>query len=215
MEKKTLVFDLDDTLVKEIDYLKSAFAAIAEHLDRDNPDLFHEMFGWYKGKQDVFGNLESRYEHAVKQQLKDFYRNHVPNFDPISENRDLLIELKNDGHYLGLITDGFSITQRNKIRALDIDYLFDLIIVSEEFGSSKPDKRNFEVFSQFDTKQHFYISDNVNKDFIAPNQLGWTTVCLLDSGENIHTQDFNKETLYLPTHKIHALSELKGIINQR
>jgi putative hydrolase of the HAD superfamily len=215
MEKKTLVFDLDDTLVREIDYLKSAFAAIAQHLDKDNPTLFSDMFGWHKGKEDVFGHLENRYEHAVKQQLKDFYRNHVPNFDPISQNRDLLIELKNDGHYLGLITDGFSITQRNKIRALDIGHLFDLIVISEEFGSAKPDRRNFEVFSQFDTKQHFYISDNVSKDFIAPNQLGWTTICLLDSGENIHTQDFNKEMLYLPAIKIHDLSELRGIINHQ
>src|SRR4051812_28584144 len=109
MEKKTIVFDLDDTLVKEIDYLKSAFAAIAAHLDEPNLGLFDEMFGWYQSKQDVFGNLESRYEKAQKTWLSEFYRNHVPNFNALSENRDLLIELKNDGHYLGLITDGFSV----------------------------------------------------------------------------------------------------------
>ena len=215
MEKKTLVFDLDDTLVKEIDYLKSAFAAIAAHLDKKSDSLSNEMFEWYKGKEDVFGQLESRYEHAVKEELKNLYRTHVPRFDPLSANRDLLRELKEDGHYLGLITDGFSITQRNKIRALDIEDLFDLIVISEEFGSTKPDKRNFEVFSQFGTEEYYYISDNVSKDFIAPNQLGWKTVCLLDSGENIHAQDFNKEILYLPAIKITDLSELKDIINHQ
>lgn len=214
MEKKTIVFDLDDTLVKEIDYLKSAFRAIATQLDPDNETLFDEMFGWYQAKQDVFGNLENRYEKAVKDELKHFYRNHFPDFNPLSESRDLLIELKNDGHYLGLVTDGFSVTQRNKIRALDIGYLFDLIVVSEEFGSEKPDERNFAVFSQFGTQRYFYISDNVKKDFIAPNKLGWTTVCLLDDGTNIHTQDFNKDLIYLPTEKIYQLSELKSIINK-
>lgn len=214
MEKKTIVFDLDDTLVKEIDYLKSAFRFIARQIDTENPALFDEMFGWYKNKQDVFGNLESRYENAVKSDLKAIYRNHVPDFDPLSESRKLLVELKAAGHNLGLITDGFSITQRNKIKALDIEHLFDLIVISEEFGSEKPDERNFKIFSKFDTQQYFYISDNVNKDFITPNQLGWTTVCLLDSGENIHTQDFNKELVYLPSEKIRSLSELKSIINK-
>lgn len=214
MEKKMLVFDLDDTLVKEIDYLKSAFRSIAAQLDKENPELFAEMLDWYHGKQDVFGNLEARYKSILKNELKDFYRNHVPDFDPVSENRQMLIDFKNDGHFLGLITDGFSVTQRNKIKALDIENLFDLIVISEEFGSAKPDVRNFEVFSQFGTKESFYISDNVSKDFIAPNSLGWTTICLLDSGENIHTQDFNKETVYLPAMKIHHLSELRNIINQ-
>ncbi|MFT3795413.1 HAD family hydrolase [Flavobacterium sp.] len=214
MEKKTIVFDLDDTLVKEIDYLKSAFRAIAAQLDPNNPVLFDEMFGWYQAKQDVFGNLENRYEKAVKDELKQVYRTHVPDFDPMSESRDLLLELKNDGHYLGLVTDGFSVTQRNKIRALNIENLFDLIVVSEEFGSEKPDERNFAVFSQFNTRRYFYISDNVKKDFISPNKLGWTTVCLLDNGQNIHPQDFNKELIYLPTEKINGLSELKSIINK-
>lgn len=214
MEKKTIVFDLDDTLVKEIDYLKSAFAAIATHLDAQHPGLFEEMFGWYKAKEDVFGNLEKRYPHAVKAELKAFYRNHTPNFNPLSESRELLLELKNDGHYLGLITDGFSITQRNKIKALDIEDLFDLIVISEEFGSEKPDERNFAVFSQFNTRHYFYISDNVRKDFIAPNKLGWTTVCLLDDGANIHTQDFDKDLIYLPAEKIHDLRELKAILNK-
>ncbi|HMI07336.1 MAG TPA: HAD family hydrolase [Flavobacterium sp.] len=215
MEKKTIVFDLDDTLVKEIDYLKSAFSAIALHLDETNDTLFDEMFGWYKGKEDVFGNLESRYKNAIKAELKAMYRNHIPNFDPLSESRRILLGLKAEGHFLGLITDGFSITQRNKIKALDIESLFDLIVISEEFGSEKPDERNFAVFSRFGTKDYFYISDNVNKDFITPNKLGWTTVCLLDSGENIHTQDFNKDLIYLPSKKIHNLTELKSIINNQ
>lgn len=214
MEKKTIVFDLDDTLVKEIDYLKSAFAAMAVHLDAQHPGLFEEMLGWYKAKEDVFAKLEKRYPHAVKAELKAFYRNHTPNFNPLSESRELLLELKDDGHYLGLITDGFSITQRNKIKALDIEDLFDLIVISEEFGSEKPDERNFAVFSQFNTKDYFYISDNVRKDFIAPNKLGWTTVCLLDDGANIHTQDFDKDLIYLPAEKIHDLRELKAILNK-
>ena len=214
MQKKTIVFDLDDTLVKEIEYLKSAFKSIAEYVDSNDSFLFEKMFQWYREKADVFAKLEEVYDKPLKEELKTLYRNHVPNFDPMSANRKLLLELKSQGHFLGVVTDGYSVTQRNKLRAMDIENIFDLIIVSEEFGSTKPSEKNFMVFHKFQTKEYFYISDNVTKDFIAPNKLGWKTVCLLDNGENIHPQDFNKDALYLPGTIVRDLQEIKQIIAQ-
>jgi putative hydrolase of the HAD superfamily len=205
MIQKTIVFDLDDTLISEIDYLKSAFQEIAEHIDAENKNLYNEMFQWYQNKENVFLNLQNQYKNTKVSDLKNKYRNHFPNFNPNSKTRDLLIELKGRGHFLGLITDGFSITQRNKIKALDIENLFDLIIISEEFGSEKPDEANFKVFHKFGTTEYYYIADNVAKDFITPNKLGWTTVCLIDEGKNIYIQDFNNELIYLPKIKINNL----------
>jgi putative hydrolase of the HAD superfamily len=205
MIQKTIVFDLDDTLISEIDYLKSAFQEIAEHIDAENKNLYNEMFQWYQNKENVFLNLQNQYKNTKVSDLKNKYRNHFPIFNPNSKTRDLLIELKGRGHFLGLITDGFSITQRNKIKALDIENLFDLIIISEEFGSEKPDEANFKVFHKFGTTEYYYIADNVAKDFITPNKLGWTTVCLIDEGKNIYIQDFNNELIYLPKIKINNL----------
>jgi putative hydrolase of the HAD superfamily len=205
---KTIVFDLDDTIVKEVDYLKSAFKEISEHLDPGNKSIFSEMFRWYQDKEDVFSHLESKYKNAEKTTLIELYRSHYPKFDDINQNKDFLTTLKNKGHILGIITDGYSVTQRNKLKALEIESLFDLIIISEEFGSEKPDKNNFEVFHQFKTEGCFYVGDNVNKDFISPNLLGWTSICLLDDGNNIHKQDFDKDFIYLPQIKINAFSEL-------
>lgn len=214
MGRKTIVFDLDDTLVKEIDYLKSAFFEIAVQLDISNSGLFDEMFSWYKNKEDVFLNLERRYEKANVNYLKSLYRKHIPNLNSKSESRNLLVQLKKAGHFLGLITDGFSVTQRNKLQALDIEQLFDRIIISEEFGSEKPCEKNFLTFHELGTKEYFYIGDNVSKDFITPNKLGWTTVCLLNNGENIHIQDFVTDGLYLPFKKIHSLTELPELIKK-
>ena len=33
------------------------------------------------------------------------------------------------------------------------------------------------------------MGDNLKKDFLTPNRLGWQTVCLRDDGRNIHKQD--------------------------
>lgn len=33
-----------------------------------------------------------------------------------------------------------------------------------------------------------YVGDNVKKDFITPNALGWKTICIKDDGRNIHSK---------------------------
>jgi putative hydrolase of the HAD superfamily len=212
MNAKTIVFDLDDTIISEIDFLKSAFCEIAKYVDYQDEKLFDEMFFWYQKKENVFLNLKNRYPHLEILELKNLYRNHFPDFAGKSEIKSLLLELKKQGNFLGLITDGFSITQRNKIKALEIENLFDLIIISEEFGSEKPNPKNYQVFDKFNTKEKYYIGDNVSKDFVTPNQLGWITICVLDDGKNIHSQDFNKDYIYLPQIKINKLTDLNNII---
>lgn len=210
--KKTIVFDLDDTLVPEIEYLKSAFREIAALADASDQTIFESMMRDYHANEDVFGNLCERYPFLLKDDLKKVYRHHFPDFENFAYVRGFLQSVKDKGHKLGLITDGYSVTQRNKIRSLGIEDLFDLIVVSEEFGSTKPDPRNYEIFHQFKTENYIYVSDNVSKDFIAPNRLGWTTVCVQDCGTNIHKQDFNKDLVYLPTYKIKHLTELLNLI---
>lgn len=212
MNKKTIVFDLDDTLVLEIDYLKSAFREIAKDLDPDNKNLFELMFGWYTKKENVFFNLVNLYKNTSVLDLKNQYRNHFPNFNSYYQNRELLLELKNQGHFLGLITDGYSVTQRNKIRALGMESLFDLIVISEELGTEKPNEANYNAFHKFGTKDYYYIGDNVSKDFITPNKLGWTSICVIDNGENIHSQNFNFGIEYLPKYKINKLKQLFDIL---
>lgn len=214
MEPKTIVFDLDDTLVKEIDYLRSAFREIAALADANKATLFDDMFAWYKNKEDVFGNLCKSYAHLDVASLKKMYRNHYPDFGDVAEMRQLLLDLKAQGHFLGLITDGYSITQRNKIKALDIERLFDHIVISEEFGSEKPHEANFAQFERFGTREYIYIGDNLEKDFVTPNRLGWKTVCLNDDGHNIHAQDFNKKALYLPALRVDSLSGLRAITSE-
>lgn len=46
------------------------------------------------------------------------------------------------------------------------------------------------------------VSDNLKKDFIAPNALGWETVCPLDDGRNIHKQDFDAGTDEMRARKV-------------
>lgn len=81
---------------------------------------------------------------------------------------------------------------------MDIEPLFDLMIILQKFETEKPIEFNYKVCRQIGTIESYYIGDNVLKDFITPNKLGWTTICLIYQGKNIYTQNFNKELIYLP-----------------
>ena len=108
-----------------------------------------------------------------------------------------------------IITDGRSISQRNKIHSLGIFEKVKNIIISEETGFDKSDKYNFKLIEYLnENKKFIYIGDNTSKDFFMPNTLNWLTICLLDDGRNIHKQNFNLEEKFMPKNKINKLSDL-------
>ena len=73
-----VIFDLDDTLYNEIEYLKSAFAQIARELEKDSwKALYARMFSLYRSRQDVFQYLSDIYV-TDKNYLLQLYRGHQP-----------------------------------------------------------------------------------------------------------------------------------------
>jgi putative hydrolase of the HAD superfamily len=189
------VFDLDDTLFKEIEYLKSAYRSIAHKVSAsDHADLYEQMFLRYKRKENVFKWLNDEYGiHGVELPwlLKE-YREHIPSISMADDTAKFLEQVREHKIPTGLITDGRSITQRNKLRALGMEDYFRDIIISEEFGSEKPDERNYLFFeNKYPGKDFYFFGDNTGKDFIVPQKLGWKTVCIKDDGNHIHPQKEN------------------------
>ena len=213
MWDKIIVFDLDDTLLSEIDFLHSAYREITALIQpRLGEKLYSEIVQLYNGGGNVFEMLEALYPKFSKQYLLECYRNHKPSLFLNKGALEVLKFCKEQGYILGLISDGRAVTQRNKLKAAGIENYFDLIVISEEFGSEKPTIANYETFYQFESKEFYYIADNPKKDFITPNQLGWKTICLLDSGRNIHKQDFEVSPEYLPSFYVKELKEILDII---
>ena len=57
-----------------------------------------------------------------------------------------------------------------------------------------------------------YVGDNTKKDFLAPNELGWDSICIKDAGENIHPQNFNISEEYLPKFKVEDILEVINLV---
>lgn len=204
MSDTVICFDLDDTLYKEIDYLKSAYREVATAAG--HPEAVALMLEWYYANENTFAKLIETYQLSLN--IKDclrIYRNHFPNISLDEGVKEYLVGLKESDAKLGIISDGRSITQRNKLKALGLEDFFDVVIISEEFGTEKPCLRNFQVIQEkFPERKNFiYVGDNPDKDFIASNLLGWHTYCLKDDGRNIHKQVFSLAKEYLPHMIIH------------
>lgn len=187
-QNTVVVFDLDDTLYNEIEYLKSAYRHIAQNIDEDSwPKLYTLMFSLYRTGNNVFDYLVQQHS-CNKDVLLELYRNHQPSIQPFPGVLEFFRNIRRCNGKIAIVTDGRSRTQRNKIQSLGIGSLVDHVVISEELGTEKPDKNNFlAVEKQFNRSKYFYVADNVRKDFDAPRSLGWQGILITDNGLNIHT----------------------------
>jgi putative hydrolase of the HAD superfamily len=207
-----VIFDLDDTLYSEVDYLRSAYRFISRHLHADiNKDIYEEMIGLYENKEAVFDIIKTRYSISTSiDEMVSLYRFHLPSIELREGALHLLEILKSLNIKTALLTDGRGITQRNKLKALKIEHFFDPIVISEEFGSEKPDSRNYLYFEEkFPRHSFVYIGDNIKKDFKVPNELKWQTIGIKDQGQHIHTQDHILPDEYYPGNMINSFMEIE------
>ena len=208
--QQVVIFDLDDTLYKEIDFLKLAYREIAKVIG--HPEAFDFMLDSYLYGDNAFKSVIDKYHLKFTiDQLLDIYRNHKPNISLEQDTITTLDELKARGIIMCLLTDGRSVTQRNKIESLGLYRWFaqEAILISEEFGYGKPSIECYQHFlDRYPDAQFTVVGDNPTKDFLTPNQLGWTTICLQGDGQNIHKQDFEVTKEYLPKNIINNISQL-------
>lgn len=210
MNNQCVVFDLDDTLYKEVEFVKSGFHTVAKHFGNEGAEL-DMLEQWRQGHNAFKWLIQSHCLSADIQDLLYIYRSHIPLINLDKSSIYVLEHIKNSGGKIGIITDGRSITQRNKIKALGLYRWihYDDVVISEEFGSAKPDKANYEYFmSKYPGMKYLYIGDNPEKDFVAPNLLGWDSICLRDNGQNIHCQNFDKKTHFLPAKIVDNISKI-------
>ncbi len=190
---KIVAFDLDDTLVAEVLFIKSGIRHIASYLHSRHPILpYQRIVGCMDAailtRKNHYSALESLLEEYnlldsvdMKEVVAEF-RAHKP--DPSIYHAPpsmigLLEDLKRRGFKMALITDGRSTTQRNKINAAGLERFFapEDIIISEETGHNKLDPDNFlHIMKKYaGAKEFHYVGDNPPKDFLHPSKLGWHT----------------------------------------
>lgn len=162
-----VIFDLDDTLYSEKEYVRSGFIAAA-------PDKADELWQAFLDGKQVFDEvIPERKEEAL-----NIYRNHMPNIHLYPGVKDMIQRIQLRGKMVGIITDGRPGGQWNKMQALGLTDLISNIIVTDEFGGiefRKPNQKAFEIIQKrldIPFERMAYIGDNIYKDFIPCKKLG-------------------------------------------
>ena len=225
----TIIFDRDDTLYDEVDYCRSGFRELAKcvaSMDGNRavtPEVIYEALAeqFERGNRTETINaaldaLGIEYDTQLIRRLIVLYRRHMPRITLSRESRVVLETLSQD-FTLGMLTDGYLPAQKLKVRALKIQKFFTCILYTEQMGREfwKPSPAGFEKLAEtLETlpEKMVYVGDNTQKDFIAPNQLGFTTIQVLRP-QRIHTEEAS-DPAAAARYRLSALSELPNLIRQ-
>lgn len=188
MSVRVYVFDLDDTLYEEIQFVQSGFRAVAEFLYSsfaiDPEGSYKKMLQLLEkeGRGAVFDGVLKEHNLLTSKNLKkciSVYRGHTPDIKLSNEAEIVLDRLKGKPVYI--VTDGNKIVQYNKIRALKLDQRVKKYFITYRYGRihSKPSPYCFQKIA-FAEKAAFeeivYVGDNPNKDFVGIKPLGIKTI---------------------------------------
>jgi len=199
MSRLCIVFDLDDTLYLERDYVFSGFRAVGKWVESnlnltDFARCASELFSGGAGDttfQKTLHVLGCSAEPHLLSEMVHVYRTHRPEISLPPDSAYCLATMGKVAK-LGLITDGRPVTQHAKCDRLGLPDKLSPIVCTGAWGEEfcKPHQRAFELMEyQMGCRQDtfIYVADNPLKDFGAPLARGWLTVRIRRS-DGIHSK---------------------------
>jgi len=220
---RCIVFDLDDTLYLERDYVLSGFVHVGALVERRFGRKAFTDIAWRLFLAGQRGDIFNRAlkdvgvapEPGVIQELVDAYRNHLPTISLAEDAVECLAALESE-YQLALITDGPVAAQRNKVRALGLEKKLPIRILTGAWSIefSKPHVQAFLSVQEqagVNSSECMYVADNPRKDFAAPASLGWKTVRIRRSG-GLHSEVASEAIT--PNHEFDNLIPLIDVCRQ-
>ena len=176
-----MLFDLDDTLLNRDEAVDKIFLLILEKCYEDVQDSAkYEMLKKFKeydkrgyGYGDKTLVLESFFdEFPPKYRLprigiQDFWNNNFPYCFSINQNTLNIINTIKMHVKVAIITNGLTQRQNAKIMNTNLNSCFDIVMISEEVGFSKPEKHIFELALKklnVQPKEALFVGDDIEKD---------------------------------------------------
>lgn len=225
MKYTTIYFDLDNTL---LDFLASEHKAIYKLLVLHKLPCNDEIATLYSAinrswwerfergeikKDEIYAGrfgslLEALGESGDPQQMaKDYFVFLSEGHDLMDGAIEVLEYVKSKDYTVCATTNGVSFTQYKRINASGLNKYFDYVIVSEDAGYQKPDKRYFDYVMtnspEKDRSKILVIGDSMSSDILGGINAGLDTCWFNTSGE---------VAKYTPTYEIKELREVMKII---
>jgi putative hydrolase of the HAD superfamily len=187
---KAVLFDLDDTLLDRdasvLYFIEQQYERLQHLFDGVPPDEYARRFielddHGYVTKEVVYRQIESEFglNGVWPELLADFksqfdaYCINLPGLDP------MLKTLQAQHRQMGIITNGPSPFQEQKIEAMGITSYFSAILVSAAEGVKKPEAEIFRrALTRLGVEAHeaIFVGDNPHADIAGAQALGMQTI---------------------------------------
>ncbi len=227
MNYSWILFDADDTL---FDFKKSARYALGQTLAEYQITATEPYFQAYETiNHEAWMAFERQEITAVELRKVRFERflDAIGEYrDPVEMNAhylsllsktrymldgavDLVENLRSKNYRMGLITNGLREVQRPRIAHANMEKYFEVIVVSDEIGVSKPHEgffeHSFELMGYPEKSEVIVVGDSLNSDIQGGNNYGLDTCWFNPKGASNLTQ-------HLPKFQIKKLEELYTIV---
>lgn len=188
---KAIIFDLDDTLYDEYDFVQNGFKATARFLSEKFQLNSQKTEKLFKDKLKKFGrgkvfdlalnDLKIKPTKTLIKKLVSVYRYHDNlklAFYPGAEN--LLKKLRQERIKLALVTNTNWRVQARKVKVLGAKKYFETVLYPNYFGLCKPEKdvyiKTFQRLGFKSGEEILCIGDDPNCDFVTAKKLGCQTI---------------------------------------
>ena len=175
---EAVVFDLDDTLYPEASYCRSGFRVVARELARrgyvDEDEAWRVLchIHFEEGRDGVFDKASERlgFPAGIIRELVALYREHEPEGLELHADASELLSSLRGIRKTGIVTDGWLVTQRAKVRALGVDRLVDHVFLADVLGRERwkphpePFLRTLEALGIEEPSRAIFVGDNPERD---------------------------------------------------
>lgn len=220
---KAVFFDIDDTLYDTSGFARLARkAAINVMIDAGLPLSSDEA---YKLLRKIIKEKGSNYDKHFNVLTKQVFGEEKPLLIALGmityhnvkfallrlfpETIPTLIYLKSQGYHLGVISNGITIKQWEKLIRLDLHHFFDEVITSEEVGAEKPHQKIFKhALNKMgcSAEESIMIGNKFNEDILGAINIGMDAILV-----NSNLKEEDKSILDEINVKVTVLPNLKGI----
>lgn len=221
MTTTCVVFDIDDTLYLERDYVLSGFRAVdtAVHNRFGLTGFLDAAFARFclGARGDIFdrtlSGLGIEPTAELVADLVHCYRNHEPAITLLPDARQGLA-MALAASRVAVVSDGPAASQNAKALALGLHRWAEPVLLTAERcpDRPKPDGRAFELVQEtlgVPPERCAYVADNPAKDFAAPARLGWRTVRVRRKG-GLHTAVDSGDDVETELVDLHSLARVLG-----
>ncbi|SES63071.1 putative hydrolase of the HAD superfamily [Oceanobacillus limi] len=184
---QAMLFDLDDTLVNRDQAVDNMFLKVLEacygdvkqpvknHMLNQFKEYDKKSFG-YDNKINVLESLFDEFPPTYRlsrNDIQDFWNQHFANCFSINQQTLHIVNMIKEHVKVAIITNGSTKRQKAKIRNTNLDSCFDTILISEEVGMKKPDKRIFDLaldMLHVPAESALFVGDDMEKDIDGSQQ---------------------------------------------